>query len=131
MPVDFAELVRFLRAEARRDVLLLLVQHVDAEVSAGLDGLPGTRHLRRAEQHKRWVQRQRGERLAREPYRLTIMHGGDHGDTGTELPQHISECAGVDGLGHYLKPMLKSWPQRLTAVLSLATQSSSSTVRPS
>ena len=32
---------------------------------------------------------------------------------------------------HYLKPTLKSWPHRLTAVLSRATQSWSSTCSPS
>src|SRR5580693_10543038 len=39
-PVDTRELVRLLRAEPRRYVLLTLGQHVDAEFPAGLDGLP-------------------------------------------------------------------------------------------
>src|ERR1700744_82487 len=55
-PVNPGEFIRFLRAEAGRDVLLALGQHVDAEIPAGLDRLPGPGHLGRAEQHQRRVQ---------------------------------------------------------------------------
>ena len=61
------------------------------------------------------------------------MHRGDHGDAGAELAEHAAERARVDWRGRhdFGKPMLKSWPQRLTAVLSWAIQSSSVTLRPS
>lgn len=51
------------------------------------------------------------------------MHCRDDGDPGAELAQHLAEGAGVDRLsrhgGQSLRmPTVKSWPHRLTAVLS-------------
>jgi hypothetical protein len=36
------------------------------------------------------------------------VDGRDDRDAGAELAEHIAEYAGVDLLGHYLKPTLKS-----------------------
>src|SRR3954452_20651652 len=112
------------------------MQNVHAELAGRLDGLPRPGDLGRTEQHQRRFQRKRRERLAGEPGRRTVGHRGYHGDTGTELAEHIAECAWVHRFGghdryRYLNPMLKSWPPRLTAVLSRAPQSGSSTCNPS
>lgn len=127
---------RFPGPEPGADLALRLGQDIHAEPSAGLDRLPGPRQLGRAEQHQRRIERQRRERLAGEATRFAVMHCRDDGDPGAELAQHLAEGAGVDRLsrhgGQSLRmPTVKSWPHRLTAVLSRATQSSSSTLSPS
>src|SRR6202012_3134586 len=96
VPIDSGELVRRPRTEAGRDVLLAFGQHVDAELAAGLDGLPRPRHLGRAEQHEWWFQRQSREGLAREADRDVVVNGGDDRDAGAELTQHATKRAGVD-----------------------------------
>ena len=95
--------------------VLALAAAVLAAATGPFDRRPGPRGLGGTEQHQRRFERQRRERLAREADRSTVVHGGDDGDAGAELPEDVPEPARVDAragfgfaAGHYLNPTEKS-----------------------
>src|SRR6185437_10412490 len=96
VPGDPGELVATGHGEVPAQGLLVVREDVDGERTGLGDAGPAGRRLGRGQGHQRRVQRQGRERLAGEPHRRPVLHGGDHGDPGGEVAEDLPETGLVE-----------------------------------
>lgn len=116
------------RPERNAYSLLVVGEDVCGKSSGGSDEGPTCRALPRADEYLRWVNRQRGKRLASEANRLPFRgHTGDDGNPAAEVSERTSKHFGirsdVDGCGvitgHHTSNFLISSVQQGHSTLSV------------